>query len=473
VVKSDSLHYLTKKGKLKAPLIPPPLKNHGNPTISLGKFTQWLAEKAEAKGVQIFPGFPAQAALMEGNQVVGVQTGDKGISKEGTRKDNFEAGILLKAKVTVLGEGPRGTLTKQLTEKLKLDEGCNPQVYATGVKELWEVPEGRVKPGEVYNTMGYPLKSETFGGGFVYTLDNNKIALGFVTGLDYKDPYTSPHRNFNAWKAHPYIAGLLKDGKCLSYGAKAIPEGGYFAQPKYYMDGCMLIGDSAGFLNTMALKGVHLAMKSGMLAAEAILQALIKENYSEASLKTYKDLVEKSWIKKELWKVRNFHQGFEKGMLAGMIHTGLQIMTGGRGVKNRYPAKASHEYMQTLKTYHGNGATADTAPEFKPDGKLTFDRVTDIYVSGTTHEEDQPSHLKVADFDLCNTKCKEEFGNPCQHFCPAQVYEMVDKEDGKGKQLHLNPANCVHCKTCDIADPYQIITWVPPEGGGGPNYNGL
>ena len=470
-VQKDILYYLTEKGKIPFPLLPPPLKNHGLPVISLGKFVQWLSEKTEAKGVQIFSGFPGVEVLTEGQQVIGVRTGDKGLGKTGEKKANYEPGILLKAKVTVLAEGPRGTLTKQLIEKFRLDEGCNPQVYATGVKELWEIPEGRVPRGLVYDTMGYPLPHETYGGGFIYTLNNNRIALGLITGLDYKDPLTNPHLNFQRFKEHPFVAPLLKDGKCLSYGAKAIPEGGYFAIPKYHMGGCLIIGDSAGFLNVMALKGVHLAIKSGMLAAEAIVQALQKMDFSEASLKTFKDLVEKSWIKEELWKVRNGHQGFEKGLFPGLFHAGLQMTTGGRGVKNRYTATAGHQHMKTLKEYYGDQKTPEDLPETKFDGTLTFDRMTDVYMSGTTHEEDQPPHLLISDTHICNTRCREEYGNPCQHFCPTQVYEMVEK--GEGKQLQLNPSNCVHCKTCDIMDPYQIITWVPPEGGGGPNYNCL
>jgi electron-transferring-flavoprotein dehydrogenase len=468
---AEEVAVLTEKRSFAFPILPPPLQNHGNYVASLGKLVKWMAAKAEAMGVEIFPEFPAALALVEEGRVIGVRTGDRGRDREGRPKQNYEPGIDVRTQVTVLGEGPRGTLTKQLADTFDLYAGKNPQVYAIGLKEIWEVPEGRMAPGEVLHTMGWPLDAKTYGGSFVYGMQGNQVIVGLVVGLDYQNPWLDPHDEFQRFKTHPKIRALLEGGKMTYYGAKAIPEGGWFSIPRSYGDGFLLIGDSAGLLNGQRLKGIHLAMKSGMLAAETAFEALQKGDASKATLADYEDRVRNSWIRDELYKVRNFHQGFEKGLLGGILQGGLGIVTGGRGwgVWDRLPAEAGHERMVNLTTPKGRGLEKPAPVEH--DGVLTFDRLADVYNSGTTHEEEQPVHLLVHDTSICVERCTPEYGNPCERFCPAAVYEMVDDPKAPhGRRLQINASNCVHCKTCDIMDPYQIITWVPPEGGGGPNY---
>jgi len=467
-VTRDSVHYFTSTGRLTLPINPPFLNNHGHYIVSLNKFAKWLGTKVEQAGANVFAGFAGMEVLYEGNRVVGVRTDDKGVDKNGKHKSNLQAGYDLRAKVTVFAEGPRGSLTKQLISRLALDRGCNPQVYALGVKELWEIPAGRIERGHVIHTAGWPLARRQFGGGFVYALSDTRLSAGLVVGLDYDDPCFDPHHAFQKFKTHPWMYKVLEGGRMVRFGAKTIPEGGYFAIPRTSTDGALIVGDSAGFMNSQRLKGIHLAMKTGMLAAETVFQALVTGDYSAAALGQYERSWQSSWVKEELWKARNFHQGFDHGFWLGTLHSGLQLLTGGRGVRSRYPSRAGHLRMRRLSEMRG-----DSPERIKPDGKLTFDKLSDVYHSSTHHEEDQPSHLKIADFDICNHRCTHEYGNPCQYFCPAQVYEMEDNANGSGKHLKLNPTNCVHCKTCDIADPYQIITWVCPEGGGGPHYEGL
>jgi electron-transferring-flavoprotein dehydrogenase len=474
-VTEEDVSYLTKKRKIKSPIIPPPLNNHGKYVVSLNKFVRWFGPVVEAAGVDVFPEFPGAAMLYKGDKVVGVQTGDKGISRSGEVKDNFEPGANILAKVTVLGEGARGSLTKKLVQKLNLDEGRNPQVYSVGVKEVWELPKGRVRPGSVMHTLGYPLPNDVYGGAFAYGMRNDLLDIGLVMGLDYHDPFLDSQRLFNDFKQHPAIAALLEGGTMRHYGAKTIPMGGYFSQPKLYGDGFLIIGDAGGFLNSQKLKGIHLAMKSGMLAAEAIFDALLAEKFDEAQLKRYDDLLKASYIDKELYEVRNFHQAFEHGRRWGLIESGLQFATGGFGLFGDLRThEAGHERMKKLHVYNRMPKHPGDVPQadpIKPDGKLTFDKVGDVYRSGTEHNEDQPPHLKVLDFNVCIERCTVEYGNPCQYFCPAAVYE-VEEADG-GRKPKINFSNCVHCKTCDIMDPYQIIDWVTPEGGGGPNYINL
>jgi electron-transferring-flavoprotein dehydrogenase len=464
-VGDDAVFYLTERGKFRLPVTPPPLRNHGYYVVSLAKLLRWLAPICEEAGVNVFPEFPATSLLYEGHQVVGVRTGDKGIGKTGEPKENFEPGADLRARVVVLGEGPRGTLTKELTARQNLDRRSDPQVYALGVKEIWELPEDRLAPGTVYHTMGYPLTAETFGGGFLYMMKNRMLDIGLVTGLDYRDPKTDPHHEFQRMKTHPWIRSLLEGGKMIGYGAKAIPEGGYYTIPRLYAGGCLIIGDSGGLLNGQRLKGLHIAMKSGMLAAETIFEALVADDVSTDRMREYERKVQSSWIDSELYEVRNFHQGFDKGRLAGMFNAGLSVMT--RGVfPQRLEGHAGHQRMRTLREYYGGEGRKYEDLQF--DGSLTFDKVTDVYHSGTKHDEDQPCHLKVVDTGICVDRCSREYGNPCERFCPAAVYEMVG--EGEARKLQINFSNCVHCKTCDIMDPYQIINWTPPEGGGGPNY---
>jgi electron-transferring-flavoprotein dehydrogenase len=474
-VSREAVYLLTERGKFKFPVTPPPMRDHGNYVISLNRFAKWMGEKVEATGITIFTGFAGAELLVEGDRVVGVRTDDKGVDKAGQQKGNFEPGYDLKAKVVVLAEGTRGSLTKQLVGRFQLDKDRNPQTYGVGVKELWEVPAGRIEPGEVIYTVGWPLTSREYGGAWIYGGKDNVVSLGFVTGLDYSDPRLDPQRVLQEFKKHPFAAKLLEGGHMIRYGAKSLPYGGWWSIPPVAGDGWMILGDSAGFLNSQRLKGIHLAIKSGMLAAETVMDAMVAGDFSKSTLNLYASRVEKSWIKQELWPVRNFHQGFEHGFWHGMFHAALQQATGGRGLHAKYTSEAGHRRLKKLAQLPGDGgAEARLLNDAKGDGKLTFDKLTDLYHSGTKHEEDQPAHLVIYDTNICSTRCVTEYGNPCQHFCPANVYEMVGASDASsGKQIHLNASNCVHCKTCDIMDPYEIITWVPPEGGGGPNYDGM
>jgi electron-transferring-flavoprotein dehydrogenase len=466
-VTDDAVWFLTKRGRYALPLVPPPLQNHGNFVTSLGRLVRWLAQRAEAEGVDLFPGFAGAEPLLDGDRLVGVRTGDRGIDRNGRRKANYEPGIDIHARITVLAEGPRGTITKVLVSRLGLDRGRQPQVYAIGLKEIWECPRGSLPPGRVIHTMGWPLDRETFGGGFIYHMAGDLLDIGLCVGLDYRNPRLDPHREFQRMKTHPAIRPMLNGAKLLAYGAKAIPEGGWYAMPRPYVSGGLIAGDSASMLNPMRLKGIHTGMKSGMLAAETVLEALEAGDTSADFLGRYEERFRASWAGQELRRVRNFHAGFRGGLLAGLFHSALQMATGGRGLRDPMPSEPGHERLRTLAHQGGGRSPADDG--FRADGTLTFDRLTDVFHSGTRHEEDQPPHLKVADTTLCETRCAEEYDNPCQRFCPAAVYEMVPKEGG-GRKLQINASNCVHCKTCDIMDPYQVITWVPPEGGGGPEW---
>ena len=463
-VTDDAAFFLTERGAWKFPITPPPLQNHGNYVISLNKLVKWLGGLVEKAGVNLFTQFAGAQLIYEGDGIAGVITEDKGLDKEGKPKDNFTPGYELRARVTVLAEGPRGSLTKDLVNKKKLD-GLNPQVYAIGIKELWEVPPGRIAAGYVAHTLGWPLGSEIYGGGWIYGMRENRVSLGLVAGLEYHDPLFDPHEAFQKFKTHPFIKRVIQGGKLVRYGAKTIPEGGWYSMPRPYVDGGLIIGDSGSFLNSQRLKGIHMAIKSGMLAAETIFEALRAGDTSAKTLSAFPQKVDQSWIKKELWAVRNFHQAYQHGLWAGLFHTAIQFVTGGRGLIDPMRVRPGHEAYQRL-----DGA-AGARTRFKGDGVLTFDRLTDVYHSGTRHEEDQPCHLVVADTDICTERCAREYGNPCQYFCPAAVYEMVREKDKL--RLKINASNCVHCKTCDIADPYQIINWVVPEGGGGPNYEGM
>ena len=455
--------YFTQNSSFRFPITPPPFVNTGNYVVSLSKITKWLGEKVEAAGVNIFKEFGGAQLIYERDGIGGVITEDKGIDKNGKEKDNFQPGYELRAKVTVLAEGTRGSLTKVLVTKKKLDN-LNPQSYGIGIKELWEVQPGKIQPGYVAHTLGWPVPSSMYGGGWIYGLSNNRVSIGLVIALEYADPRFDPHATFQKWKTNPFVKSLLDGGKLVRYGAKSLPYGGWYSMPRNYFDGGLIVGDSGSFLDSQKLKGIHLAMKSGMLAAETTFEALKSGDTSAKALSSYQDKIENSYIKKELWRVRNFHQGFAHGQFRGFINTAFQQISGGRGLVDPMRAHAAHEAFHKI-------SPAPAEPRFAGDGKLTFDRLTDVYHSGTRHEEDQPCHLHVADLNVCATKCVEEYGNPCQYFCPAAVYEMV--KDGAGQKLKINFANCVHCKTCDIADPYQIITWAVPEGGGGPNYEGM
>ena len=466
-VTGDAAYYFTETGSFKLPITPPPLRNHGNYVISLNKLVKWLGGLVEKKGVNIFTQFAGRELLREPTGIAGVLTEDKGVDKSGKPKDNFTLGYELRAKVTVLAEGPRGSLTKELVNHFKLD-GLNPQVYGIGIKELWDVQPGRIDTGYVAHTLGWPLGPEIYGGGWIYGLRDNRVSLGMVVALEYHDPLFDPHAAFQKFKTHPFVKEILEGGKLVRYGAKTVPYGGWYSQPRNYVDGGLIIGDSASLLNSQRLKGIHTAIKSGMLAAETIYDALCAGDTSANALKKYPEKIDRSWLKQELWAVRNFHQAFHDGLWKGLVHAGFQFVSGGRGLIDPMRSKPGYEDYAKLDR---DRTLVDQSTRFKGDGKLTFDRLTDVYHSGTRHDEDQPCHLVVLDPNICSDRCVREFGNPCQYFCPAAVYEMA--LDNGVPRLKINAANCVHCKTCDIADPYQIINWEPPEGGGGPNYEGM
>ncbi len=476
-VESDAFWYLTENRAFNAPITPPPLKNHGKYIISLSRMCEWLGEKCEAAGINIFPEFPGAEILYDENErVIGVRTGDKGIDKEGHPKGNFEPGVELLAKVTVLGEGSRGSLTKQLSQRLKMNDGKEAQVFSLGVKELWEVPAGNFDEGQVVHTLGFPSDSHTYGGGWIYGMKNNVISIGYVTGLDYLDPLIDPHAEFQKFKTHPKVAEILAGGKMLKYGAKTINAGGWHTMPKLYSDGVLIIGDSASFLNGQRIKGIHTAMKSGMLAAETIIGAFDHDDFSEKTLRYFEEKVNASWLYEELYAVRNFHASFQSGRWSALVNGGLQFISGGLawGFMPMQHHVAGHERMEKLEEYDYTGDNpAQRYPDLKFDNQLTFDKVTDVYHGTVSHDEDQPSHLHILDTEICATRCAEEYGNPCQRFCPAAVYEMEENSKTGRREIKVNFSNCVHCKTCDIADPYQIINWVTPEGGGGPNYKGM
>jgi electron-transferring-flavoprotein dehydrogenase len=475
-VTSDAMWYLTGGGKIGVPaaMMPPMMKNAGKYVASLQKLTKWLGGVAEAEGADVFPAFPGQELLWDGDRVIGVRVGDKGVDHNGNPKSNYEPGPDLLAKVVILAEGPRGTLAKQAIAKLHLDQGRDPMVYAVGVKEIWQCKPGSVQAGSVIHTFGYPLPNETFGGGFIYGLAGDVLDIGLVTGLDYSDPTTDPHDNFQRYKQHPAIAKMLDGAKLLRYGAKAIPEGGLYAMPQNYADGLLVIGDSAGFLNGMRLKGIHLAVKSGMLAAETAIDAVLADRYDSVTLSAFETRFKSSWAYEELKTARNFHQGFKGGLFAGMLNAGLSMYTGGKafGIKDRLEGEEGYAQMRKITEV----APKALETRAKIDNVLTFDKLTDVFNSGTMHDEDQVPHLHVADTNICAERCTVEYGNPCQYFCPAKVYEplFAQKSDGVvDGRLQINFSNCVHCKTCDIMDPYQIITWVPPQGGEGPVYTGM
>jgi len=467
-VTKESVYFLTEKGHHKLPFVPPPLRDHGNYVISINKFVKWMAAKVEAAGITLFTGFAGSELLFDEDGVAGVRTDDKGVDKEGNPKANFEPGYDLRSKITILAEGARGSCTRQLIERFQLENPEHAQTYGVGIKELWEVPAGRVAKGEVIYTLGYPLTGQEYGGAWIYGISDTLLSVGYVVGLDYQDPRLDPHHVFQSFKQHALARSLLAGGKMIRYGAKSLPYGGWLTMPKLAGKGWMILGDSASMLNSQRLKGIHLAIKSGMLAAETAFESMLVGDNSSVALSAYESRVEGSWIKEELYPVRNFHQGFEHGLLPGLLHSGVQQVLGGRNLGPDSKNDAGYRHMRHLgdigRSTYGREATLGPA---RSDGKLTFDKLTDVYHSGTRHEDDQPVHLVIRDTDICNHRCVQEFGNPCQHFCPAAVYEMVDG------QIHINFANCVHCKTCDIMDPYQVITWVPPEGGGGPNYDGM
>ena len=471
-VHSDNIYFLTPGRQIRLPITPPPFRNHGNYIISLSSFTSWLASQVEAEGVDVFTGFPGQSVLSDGERVVGVRTGDKGVSRHGAQKETFEPGADILAKVTIFADGVRGNLTKELIRTLQLADAAHPAEYAIGLKEIWEIPEDRLPAGTVIHTLGYPLRDEEFGGSFIYAMPGGRVSIGFVVGLSYKDPLFDPHSAFNHFKQHPFVSRILAGGQMIRYGAKALPEGGWNTQPTLYLNGGLIVGDAANFVNSMRLKGIHLAMRSGMLAAETAFEAVRAGDVSTHMLQHYKRRVDDSAIRTELYPVRNVHQAFAAGTMAGGLFAGLGMLTGGRMFEDLH-GEPGHTRMEKIEDYYGLAKrnVLQASNFIPPDRKTTFDKLTNVHYSGTTHDEDQPVHLLVHT-EVCHTICGSEYGHPCTRFCPANVYEIVDNGSGGGR-LQINASNCVHCKTCDIMDPYGVITWVPPEGGGGPQYDGM
>uniref|UniRef100_A0A8C7RAL2 Electron transfer flavoprotein-ubiquinone oxidoreductase n=1 Tax=Oncorhynchus mykiss TaxID=8022 RepID=A0A8C7RAL2_ONCMY len=453
-----------------------PMNNHGNYIVRLGHFVRWLGEQAEELGVEIYPGYAAAEVLFhEDGSVKGIATNDVGIAKDGSPKDVFERGMELHAKVTLFGEGCHGHLAKQLYRQFNLRENCEPQTYAIGLKEVWLIDEKKWRPGRVEHSVGWPLNRNTYGGSFLYHLNEGEplVALGFVVGLDYTNPYLSPFREFQRWKHHPFIAKTLEGGNRIAYGARALNEGGYQCLPKVTFPGGMLIGCSPGFMNVPKIKGTHTAMKSGMLAAEAIFpKVTAKDLASETAglhVPEYEDNLKKSWIWKELYSVRNIRPSFHNyfGLYGGMVYTGVFYWI----LRGKEPWTLKHAGLDSAQLRPAKECTAIEYP--KPDGKLSFDLLSSVALSGTNHEGDQPPHLTLKDDSVPVANNLAIYDGPEQRFCPAGVYEYVPLETGEGMRLQINAQNCVHCKTCDIKDPSQNINWVVPEGSGGPAYNGM
>jgi electron-transferring-flavoprotein dehydrogenase len=470
-VTGDEVLFLNETGATRMPdwLVPGCLHNDGNYIISLGSVCKWLAEQAEGLGVEIFPGFTAAEVLYDEHGAVrGVATGNLGIGKDGEPHDGFQLGMELTAKYTVFAEGARGHLGKQLIARFKLDEGRDPQSYALGIKELWEVPAEKARPGLVVHTAGWPMDEHSYGGGFLYHLEGNRITLGFVTGLDYQNPWLSPFEEMQRWKTHPSIRPHIEGGKRIGYGARALTAGGLLSLPKLVFPGGALVGCDAGTLNAARIKGSHAALKTGMLAAEAAAAAL-KAGRSHDELSTYPEAFEKSWLHAELDQSRNFKQWFKQGNTVGSLMTGIeQWLLPKLGVKS--PPWTVHRKVPDHARLHA-ASQVEPIKYPKPDGVISFDRLSSVFVSSTNHEENQPAHLTLKDASVPVAVNLSLYAGPESRYCPAGVYEFVNT-DGQDK-LVINAQNCVHCKTCDIKDPTQNIVWVTPEGGGGPNYAGM
>jgi electron-transferring-flavoprotein dehydrogenase len=466
-VTEDIFLFLGENGARRVPnfLLPPNFGNHGNYIVSLANVTRWLAQQAEALGVEIFPGFPAAEVLYDENGAVkGVATGNMGVGKEGEPTENFQLGMELHAKYTIFAEGSRGHLGRQLIGRYKLDEGRDPQSYSIGIKEVWEIDPSRHEPGLALHSAGWPLDEMTYGGSFLYHMENNQVAIGFVVGLDYSNPYLSPYEEFQRFKTHPNIRWYFEGGtaKRLAYGARALTVGGLLSLPKTVFPGGALVGCDAGYLNSSRIKGSHAAIKTGMLAARAAFDAVVAGRQHD-ELTAYPEAFEKSWLYTELNKSRNFKQWFKKGRSVATLMTGIeQFVLRGSIPWTLHRDRPDHTYLKPA---------ADCKPIAypKPDGRLTFDKLSSVFISNTNHAEDQPSHLTLKDPSVPVQVNLQKYAGPEARYCPAGVYEFVAAEGG-GQRLQINAQNCVHCKTCDIKDPTQNIVWVTPEGGGGPNY---
>ena len=471
-VTGDEVLFLSETGATKTPdfLVPDCFHNAGNYVISLGSVVRWMAQQAESLGVEIFPGFSAAEVLYnDDGSVKGIATGNQGVGKDGEPGDAFQIGMELHGKYTLFAEGARGHLGKQVIAKFRLDEGKDPQSYGIGIKELWEIDPAKHKPGLVVHTAGWPMQPDTYGGGFLYHLEDNKVTLGFVVGLDYKNPWLSPFEEMQRWKTHPAIRQYLEGGKRLSYGARAITAGGLLSLPKTVFPGGALVGCDAGYLNAARIKGSHAAIKTGMLAAEAAFDALVAGRQGD-ELSAYPEAFEASWLYKELDRSRNFKQWFKKGVWVGSLMTGIEHWLLPKIGLEAPPwtihrPKADHAYLKPA-------AECEKIEYPKPDGVITFDRLSSVFISNTNHEEHQPAHLTLKDARVPVETNLAVYAGPESRYCPAGVYEFVKTDNGHDK-LVINAQNCVHCKTCDIKDPTQNIVWVTPEGGGGPNYAGM
>ncbi|MDR2147300.1 MAG: electron transfer flavoprotein-ubiquinone oxidoreductase [Tannerella sp.] len=470
-VSSDEMYMLNRSGGFKMPFHPPYMSNEGLYTASLAEICRFLAQKATERGVDIYPGFAMSEILYdESGKVAGAKCIDTGLDHHGNKLENYVEGTRVEASLTIFAEGTRGSLAKKLITQKDLHHGKNPQVYSLGVKELWSVPEGVVKPGEVYHTMGYPAEADNvFGGGFIYGLKDNKVAIGLVLGLDFADPTYDVFKAFQIWKTHPFVSKFIEKGKLLEYGAKSLPEGGYYSLTKYYTDGAMIVGDSAGFLAMPALKGVHLGMYSGMMAAKAALAAFEKNDFSDNTLSAYEKYVNESVIYKDLYPVRNFRQGFAKGTFAGMFNFGTQIVSGGAGFFGKLSSHTDSSETKTFADFK-KSLFKDKLAKIDLDKPYVFSKVDAVFYSATHHDEEQVVHLQVNNSNSYSEINIKKYGAPCQYYCPAEVYELhTDKATGH-QELRIHGENCVHCKTCDIKEPAAGITWNVPNGGNGPDY---
>ncbi|MEE2694150.1 MAG: electron transfer flavoprotein-ubiquinone oxidoreductase [Pseudomonadota bacterium] len=465
-VTQESLLYLSERGSFKFPIIPQQMQNEGNYIISLGNLCRWMAEQAESLGVEIYPGFPATEVLFDNKgKVIGVATGEMGVDKNEEKTDAYQAGMELRAKQTLFGEGCRGSLTKTLFKRFNLTKDSDPQTFGIGIKELWEIQPELHNPGEVLHTVGWPLKTDTYGGSFLYHLEDNQVAVGFVVGLDYHNPHLDPYMEFQRFKQHSKIRKIFEGGTRLAYGARALNEGGFQSIPQLTFPGGALIGCSAGFMNVPKIKGSHTAMKSGILAAEAMASHLLDGDSTLATPKVeaYESSVKSSWIWEELRKVRNIRPAFRWGLWPALVYSAFDTYICRGKAPWTFRHKADHAQLRPSTEY-------EPIVYPKPDGIISFDRLSSVYLSNTNHAENQPSHLKLKDASIPITVNLAKYDGPEQRFCPAGVYEIVEEPSSGERRLQINSQNCVHCKTCDIKDPTQNINWVPPEGGGGPNY---
>ncbi len=479
-VKEEEVWMLSSdRSGFKLPVLPPFFKNHGCHVVSLARMVRWMAEKIESRevpgvDVMLLPGFAGMQVLFEDGRVVGVQTADKGVNPDGSQKNNFEPGNKLRAKVTIFAEGPRGHLARQLEEVLGLQkDAVNPQVFETGAKEVWELPEGRLPDGFVMHSTGWPLQKGESGGSFIYKMSGNQVAIGYVVSLDTQDPYADAHMVLQQFKTHEKIKAMLEGGKLVQYGAKALPIGGFYSMPKLAFDGGMIVGDGAQMINPARLKGIHLAMKGGIEAADTILDALVEDDFSEKSLMRYAESFMESWAGEELKETRNFHQSIAHGVTPlAAVRLGFSMIS--KGWVPFEPLKSEEDAKCTVSVerfYGKKDFKKEQRVDLKFDGTRLIQKLDDVYLSGVMHDEHQPSHLKIVKGDEVCVKCYHEKGAPCTHFCPAQVYEMHPDEQGQVSKVEIAFSNCVHCRTCDIKCPEQNVVWTPPEGGGGPKYS--